>query len=408
MATIQIVLRTDKARKNGECPLYIRLTIDRKSRYTSVKHSILEKQWDAGKQRVKKSHPNAAALNTILAEKKAEVEALALDLERRNKDLQEKGINEALFNGCNESFLDFAHAFVKSLDQAGRWGTAANYAISYRIFARWAKAKKGWLDVRFGQLSKDVAQEFKIYLKTERGNSHNTITSKFAALKSAMSNARDAGIVDDDFYPFKKIKLKIIRGKKSIPNRDEVSGIANFDLPADGNLYHARNLYLFCTEMAGLRFGDAVSLRWSQVEGDRLRWETEKGGKQRLVYLPQAAREILKLYDRDDKKPYDFVFPFLRGMEFSSPREIYFKARNLNATCNANIKRVCEKAECRKYTFHTSRHFFATDSLRRGMRVEVLQKLLTHATIRQTMEYAQIVSEDMDAAMKAYEQAKQS
>jgi site-specific recombinase XerD len=42
------------------------------------------------------------------------------------------------------------------------------------------------------------------------------------------------------------------------------------------------------------------------------------------------------------------------------------------------------------------------------MRVEVLQHLLTHSTLNQTMEYAQIANEDMDAAMKAYEAAKQA
>jgi hypothetical protein len=40
------------------------------------------------------------------------------------------------------------------------------------------------------------------------------------------------------------------------------------------------------------------------------------------------------------------------------------------------------------------------------MREEVLQHLFTHSTLIQTMEYAQIANEDMDAAMGAYEIAK--
>ena len=40
---------------------------------------------------------------------------------------------------------------------------------------------------------------------------------------------------------------------------------------------------------------------------------------------------------------------------------------------------------------HTARHTFATQSLLRGMPIEVLQKVLGHANIKTTMIYAKVV-----------------
>jgi site-specific recombinase XerD len=44
-------------------------------------------------------------------------------------------------------------------------------------------------------------------------------------------------------------------------------------------------------------------------------------------------------------------------------------------------------------TVHTARHTFATQSLLKGMTVEVLQKILGHMKIQNTLVYAKIVDD---------------
>ena len=44
-------------------------------------------------------------------------------------------------------------------------------------------------------------------------------------------------------------------------------------------------------------------------------------------------------------------------------------------------------------TMHTARHTFATQSLLRGMPVEVLQKIMGHANIQTTLLYAKVVED---------------
>ena len=407
MATIKIILRTEKIRKNGESPLYIRMTVERKSKYISLKQTIEKKYWDGDKQRVKKSHPNAALLNSFLAKKKAEIEALALELEQGKKKVGKQGMRSALSKGGAENFFDFTDKFLERLEKEGRHGTKRNYSASLSTFRKWIKKEKNWKEFTFEKFTPELANAYKSYLEMELGNSSVTIQTKFAVLKSMLSHAREAGVVEQSFRPLAGIKVKVKKAKKNIPSREEIGQLTAMKLKKGSHQDNTRNLYLFCANMAGLRFGDAITLRWGQVEQDRLRWQTLKTNKQRLIYIPQIARDIIDRYRTKTDQTGDFIFPFLNRHENTSKKVLTKLVNKANSRCNYSLKAICRKAGLtQEYTFHTSRHFFATDSLRRGMRVEVLQHILTHSSLDQTMEYARIANEDMDAAMKAYEQAK--
>jgi integrase len=291
-------------------------------------------------------------------------------------------------------------------------GTHRTYKLAVTVFKRWLKKEKNIDDLSFSRFTSELAREFKSYLEVDLGNSPATITNRFAAFKSMLTTARDEEIVDASFRPLAGIKVRGKKSKKQIPSREEVAQFSMLDVDPNRRVWHTRNLYLFCVNMAGLRFGDAVSLRWANVVDDRLQWQTSKTNKQRLIYIPQEVREILDLYRNENGPELDenaFIFPFLKGNEHLRRSQLNKPIQVANTNCNLNLKSLWKQSGSAKYySFHTSRHFFATDSLRRGMRVEVLQHLLTHSTLNQTMEYAQIANEDMDAAMKAYEAAKQA
>ena len=51
-------------------------------------------------------------------------------------------------------------------------------------------------------------------------------------------------------------------------------------------------------------------------------------------------------------------------------------------------------------TMHTARHTFATQSLLRGMAMEVLQKVMGHTRIQTTMIYAKIIEDFQHQEMR--------
>lgn len=55
------------------------------------------------------------------------------------------------------------------------------------------------------------------------------------------------------------------------------------------------------------------------------------------------------------------------------------------------------------YEYHRMRHTFATEALRAGMEIERLQKVLGHARIQQTLEYAKLLTGDIVLSSKRVE-----
>ena len=69
MASTKIILRKDKAKRNGEAPLYVQVIKNRKTTKVSTGLYINPKYWDGEKEVVLKSHPNSKRMNIRLMKK---------------------------------------------------------------------------------------------------------------------------------------------------------------------------------------------------------------------------------------------------------------------------------------------------------------------------------------------------
>lgn len=78
MPSVKVLLKLNKQKPNGEYPLYIRITKDRRSKFISLGIYIQKKYWNENDSKLKSSHPNSARLNNLIAKNVKEAEALAL------------------------------------------------------------------------------------------------------------------------------------------------------------------------------------------------------------------------------------------------------------------------------------------------------------------------------------------
>ena len=408
MATIKAIIRRDKEKKNGQVPIYIRMTINRKHKYISLRQSIFEKDWNADRQRVRKSHPNHRILNQLIVDKLAEVESLALESEINQRGIGQKNLRSALEQGSDYDVIEFAESVHQSLHIQGRFGTLHGYKIDLNCFRRFLKTKRAKDKLPFNELTKALLLEYRTYLEVEIGNAKTTIRHKLGHLKMLVNRAIESGIVGNDFNPFKGVRLERSKQKRIIPSAEDVELLRNFDLRTNTFGWHARNMYLFAATMAGLRFSDVLRLRWMDLKEGRLHWQTQKTQEQKALYVPEEAMNILNHYRGVNEKPTDYIFPLLREQEFDTAEQLHAYGLVCNNRVNRSLRSIWKRAGAsRYYSFHTSRHFFATDSLRKGMRVEILKEIMTHSSIDQTLAYARIANEQMDEAMKAYEMARQ-
>lgn len=86
MATVNVFLYKAKILKNGESPIFIRITKDRRSKYISVGHNCAHNLWDFKKQTPKSKHPHVLLLSSRIEAKKKEIEKLVLILENEKGD----------------------------------------------------------------------------------------------------------------------------------------------------------------------------------------------------------------------------------------------------------------------------------------------------------------------------------
>ena len=108
MASIKLILRTNKIDQSGHSPLYIRLIKDRKTKFVAVGVKLKESEWDDEKQRVKKNHPNSARMNASIAQKVADAEAQVADLERKVKSVSANKLKEAIKGKDIPNFFEYS------------------------------------------------------------------------------------------------------------------------------------------------------------------------------------------------------------------------------------------------------------------------------------------------------------
>ena len=168
-----------------------------------------------------------------------------------------------------------------------------------------------------------------------------------------------------------------------------------------GLLWHSRYVAVALGVYLGLRLGEIFGLRWRDID-----WQTgrvtvarsyaalPKNGKVRHLKMPSPLRQILEAWrPHCPATPEGVVVPVCwnRNWRLSNP-----------IAAPRGLPRLLQLANCRplKRPWHALRHTFASNYLRQGGSITVLQKLLGHAEIRTTMIYAHLAADYLDGEME--------
>jgi integrase/recombinase XerD len=402
MASVKIVLR-QKQNKDNTYPLAIRITKDRKTSFIHLGKSILDTQWDAKEQRVRKNHPNSSRMNNFLITKLAEATEQSLELETLKKDFSSRVVKQKIKPAGGSTFFPQAEIYLKNLELSGKYNRYVADKPRVTHFKEFAGDKA----LTFADITVSFLEQYKIYLKSTYNNSERTIINNLSVIRSVFSQAIKAGITDVKYYPFGsagKIQIKFPVSMKIGLAAAEVQLIENVDLSLNANANHARNLWLFSFYLAGMRISDVFRLKWSDIHNGRLHYTMGKNAKGGSFELPQKALAILDQYlplktDRDD-----LIFPDLKklddlGDKFTVQKNISFATGRIDKILR---KQVAPAAGIdKKLTMHIARHTFgniAGDKIN----IQMLQNLYRHSNIQTTVGYqANFIHKNTDDALAA-------
>lgn len=174
--------------------------------------------------------------------------------------------------------------------------------------------------------------------------------------------------------PFSNIHLR--KGEKSVQflTEEEVEKIRDFDFH-NASLNRVRDLFIF-QAASGLSYTDMAKLVPSdfQITADGQYYIHDKRNKTGVFYTAVILQDGV-----DILKKYNFRLPIIT-----------------NHKINVYLKTIQELCGIEKPLFsHVARHTYATRCLNRGIRLEVVAKLLGHSTTRITQHYAKLLTKNI-------------
>lgn len=147
------------------------------------------------------------------------------------------------------------------------------------------------------------------------------------------------------------------------------------------NLKH-RTIIMFIYSI-GVRISECINIKVKDIDSKRMQVKIQegKGRKQRYIPLSPVLLKTLRKYYRQ-YKPAFYLFEGGKGpgshLGETAIREILKKARYQTRSISKH------------YTPHTFRHCFATHLLEQGVNLLIIQRLMGHADISNTLKYLHV------------------
>ena len=233
---------------------------------------------------------------------------------------------------------------------------------------------------KFSVFSQDML-DFLIGKLRENGNSNATINRKLAALRKLLRKAYKMGDIHS-LPEFRRQKER--QGRIRFLDDAEETLLFSKIRERSEDCYR---LSIFLVD-TGARLGEALKLRWPDIDGHRVTfWET-KSGRSRSVPLTLRAQEAVARHDKPSKGPFSHI----AGYRY---RAVWNSAK-------AEIGLAADK----DLVPHILRHTCASRLVKGGIDIRRVQMWLGHQTLSMTMRYAHLATFDLDPCVAVLEQRR--
>lgn len=400
MATVSIILRTDKVKKDGTMPINFLIIKDRKKNKISTGVSIDPKYWDEKNSRIKPGATNSARNNATLKEKWAEIEKEVLNLESTNKSITARGLKNKVNGLPPTNFFTFTLKTLADYDAQKMFGTHDKAKAIINKVETFHGSKNLFLQ----DITTEFLSRYETYCRKEWENKTNTIHKDMKFIRKVFNDAIRIDLVEFQLNPFLKYKLKVEKTQRTFLTEEELLKIANVNCTKGTRLELHRDMFIFAAYAGGLRVSDILQLKWKNLNKTHIDFTIKKTGNQISIKVPDKAIAIIEKYKPKKTVANHYVFPMLTNdLDDNDLRLIDNEISKATAYINKNLKILKNKAKIAKpVSFHISRHTFATRALRKGISIDKVSKLMGHSAIRETQIYAKIVNSELDKAMDVF------
>jgi integrase/recombinase XerD len=371
--------------KGGRCPIYFRITVNRKKAEVATIYMAEFKDWDDAKQRTKKN----SQINEELTSLETEVYTIVKRIEKEKKALTAHTIKNYLTHKdkLDAYLLDFYDNYVVRLRKAGEVDeiTITRYNETRAYLLRFLEERKQ-KEILMENINYQFINDFDLFLLSlkDRNNKklmeRNTVNKHHSRLRTMVIRALKEGYMHKS--PYADFKLKNTASKRTFLSQEELEQIIEHELGGNESLKRVRDIFVFSV-YTGLRFEDAQQLTMDRIIKDKkgnytLQISQEKTDEPLSVPLLKPAMDIVEKYkDSPERKVFKKVLPKIT-----------------NQKLNAYLKTIADLAGISKtLSHHVARHTCATTILLSNeVPIEVVSKWLGHTNIKTTQIYAKITN----------------
>lgn len=382
-----VSIRNDIVLKNGNSPIFIRLSIGRDSKRFKIPNvEIKICNWDARNQEVSKKEPNFTRKNILISDAKKRAGQIILDYTINNETLTFEIFDREfnLLEGEKISFYEFADELikVKYAKQSTRKGVQKHIN----------KLKAYKATLTFKEINYEFLMNYNNYMLNTQESSLAYAGKAWAVIKMFINEAIKRGIVKDN--PFKTIKIPQVKGKHLILQLPELQTLIKLyqnpeslvDVePLSRSQRNTLRAFLFSC-FTGLRFGDLRDIKYNNItEEGILKIDEEKTGNE--VYLPLS----------------DFAKSLIDENPYSKNQKIF--NLSINQAENKRLKVVAKIAKINAaVSFHYARRTYSTFIYDATGDLYVASELTGHQGINVTIKhYAQPSIDKKRQALNAME-----
>jgi len=365
--TAKIVIKDDYIRSDGTCSLFIQLYQNRNRKKMPLNISVPPVDFDKKKQRIKPKAVFAKDYNLIIEKAMADINKIEISYRLAGEVLT----IEKLFNEYENPTgkIDFIKFWETQLDHQKE---IVEYSTYQQQKASFRKVKRFKESILFHEITEDFFLKMISHFKHKEKNAPNTLQTLAKNFKKYLHIANKKGIVTP--LNFSEIKTPRCYSDRTFLDSSEIQSLNEYHNShfINDSLKAILGRFLFSC-FTGLRISDIKAITLEHIIGDVLVFFAKKTTKLQRIQLNEAALSFIGT---------DTVF-----VGEYSEAHINRELKVIAKTCGIT----------KKVTFHVARHSFATNFLICGGRVEILQKLLGHSKIEQTMEYVHIVESVTDS-----------
>jgi site-specific recombinase XerD len=405
---IESVLYTSKTLSNGEHPLMLRLTKNRKRKYISLHLSLLPIFWDFSKNKPKRNCPNREQIVQLIEKKTKELQEQVIDFKTSDKDYTlHTLVNKASTSVMRQTVGNYLDSYIDRLTAENRIGNAKTFRDLKISLMNFCKS----LDFYFIDIDKDYLKRFAHWLQTVKNYSLNSIGIRFRTLRVLYNSAISDEIVRKSNYPFDDFKVSQFKeqtAKRSITKQD-VKRLIDFDVSelceykySIPFLHIAKDIFLFSYLSCGINLTDILHLRHKDITENRVTFHRQKTGKLISFQLQPMAIEIIERYKTQLFNNEDYIFPILKRNIHVTANQQYERVRKVNTLINRYLKQIGEHLEFPiPLTTYVARHTFATVLKRSGVNIAIISESLGHSDLATTQIYLDsFENSQIDAAMQ--------